>query len=223
VQPDAPIMFSAQMVRALLEGTKTQTRRVAKSVPRAPGIHNVVHPQPKHPVPYLDAYCSERKTPENPRGMSREWCWWTRDDRAGAPFRVPYQPGMRLWVRETFSYDSGGAPLYWYWADTNEPDFGDWTKPKPAIHMPRRASRLTLTVTDVRIQRLQDISRGDAMAEGCPFSNMAAGPDPRDWFRGLWNSLHGPAAWEENPWVVAVSFRLQRGNIDTLTAGREAA
>ena len=78
---------------------------------------------------------------------------------------------------------------------------------KPAIHMPRAASRITLEVTGVRVERLQAISRGDAMAEGCPFANMAAGPDPRDWYRDLWNEINGPGAWDQSPWVWVVEFR----------------
>lgn len=85
--------------------------------------------------------------------------------------------------------------------------------------MPRWASRLTLIVTDVRVQRLQDISRGDAMGEGCPFQNMADGDDPREWFRALWNSLHGPDAWDANPWVCALTFTVHRCNIDQMPGG----
>lgn len=73
-----------------------------------------------------------------------------------------------------------------------------------------------LAVIDVRVQRLQDISRGDAMGEGCPFPNMAVGPDPRDWYADLWDSLHGPEEWDANPWVAAYSFTVQQGNIDRI-------
>jgi hypothetical protein len=85
----------------------------------------------------------------------------------------------------------------------------------PSIHMPRWASRITLTVTDVRVQRLQDISRGDAMDEGCPLPNMADGPDPRDWFADLWDSLNAKRApWDSNPWVAAYTFTVEQRNID---------
>jgi hypothetical protein len=99
--------------------------------------------------------------------------------------------------------------------------------------MPRWASRLTITVNEVRAQRLQDISEADAWAEGCIPGEMndlgnpfpADEPDPsgigergwdcaRDWFADLWNSLHGLTAWDTNPWVVAISFDVRHGNID---------
>lgn len=79
---------------------------------------------------------------------------------------------------------------------------------RPSIHMPRVASRITLEVTEVRVERLQAISRGDAMAEGCPFANMAAGPDPRDWYRDLWNEINGAGAWDLDPFVWVVAFKV---------------
>jgi len=105
------------------------------------------------------------------------------------------------------------------------------------MHMPRWASRLTLTVRDVRVQRLQDISEADAQAEGClmdPEPDEYGGLMPaeiahdngigdvgwdsaRDWFANLWNTINGPDAWEANPWVAAISFDVHRGNIDEVT------
>lgn len=145
------------------------------------------------------------------------------------------QPGDRLYVREAFvrghDIDDDGnilAPRVWYratdghlnWYDPDTETTRDTPPWKPSIHMPRWASRLTLAVTDVRVQRLQDISRSDAMQEGCPFANMQDGPNPKDWFTDLWNSLHGPDAWDANPWVVAVSFDVHHGNVDQLKAGK---
>lgn len=73
--------------------------------------------------------------------------------------------------------------------------------------MPRWASRILLEVTAVRVERLQDISRGDAMAEGCPFPNMAKGDDPRKWYADLWDQINGAGSWEANPWVWVVEFK----------------
>ena len=210
---DRPIIFSAPMIRALLDGRKTQTRRVLK-------------PQP---VCY-----------QNPPSFSwgkfvGEWPddWFGYGNEiAGA---LPYAPGDRLWCKEGcvvgFDIDDNDRPIgdrkVWYratdtglrWYDPDSESMLDNPPWKPSIHMPRWASRLTLLVTDVRVQRLQEISRGDAMEEGCPFANMADGPNPRDWYRDIWNSIHGPDAWDANPWVAAISFTVHRCNIDTMEEG----
>jgi len=90
----------------------------------------------------------------------------------------------------------------------------------PSIHMPRWASRLTLTVTDVRVQRLQDISEEDAIAEGANLARSDGRLDPtfRLTFSNLWNSLHGPDAWDANPWVSAITFTVHHCNIDQMRA-----
>ena len=75
----------------------------------------------------------------------------------------------------------------------------------PAIHMPKAAARIWLEITGVRVERLQSISRGDAMAEGCPFPNMADGENPRDWFAAVWKSTGGD--WDANPWVWVIDFK----------------
>ena len=175
---ERPILFSVPMVRALLDGTKTQTRRLMNTDGRY----------------RLDLVCP----PDG--GMSR--C-------------PSGQPGDRLWVRETFAhiYRDNARPderrdgdvvykadcqgLYAY-------AYGTW---KPSIHMPRWASRITLVVTGVRVERLQDINRGDAMDEGCPFHNMAQGDDPRQWYAELWEQINGAGSWAANPWVWVVEFR----------------
>ncbi|MBW4972108.1 hypothetical protein KZZ08_00665 [Roseovarius mucosus] len=193
---DRQILFSAPMIRALLDGRKTQTRRALKP-----------------PYGTLEF----------------------QSDGTWKPICTKFFPGDRLWVKETWRpsisaadpwhvavlYPHTGDVKHWGWS--SDADFGDWKIPKAAatgnvtpLFMPRWASRLTLTVTDVRVQRLHDMDRGDAMAEGCPFPNMAVGPDPRDWFHQLWNSIHGPDAWDANPWVVALTFDVHRRNIDQM-------
>jgi hypothetical protein len=234
---DRPIIFSAPMIRALLEGRKTQTRRVLKNVPQAPDAANVVH-APTHPEPYIDSYCSQRKTEANPRGMSENWCWWTRDDRCGVQFKVRYVPGDRIYVRENWqSCDQCGAPDYA--ADVNRPrncrscdaTLGPWT---PSIHMPRWASRLTLIVESVKVERLTDISDADAMEEGVTWANggrdffvpgvehpnkdfpVLSRPTAREMYAALWDTINGSGAWLKNPWIVAVQFRVVRANIDAV-------
>ena len=219
---DRPIIFSAPMVRALLDGRKTQTRRKFE----------------------LPANSGRMKLSAMPN--IRE-CKWQRGDRLwvreawrigawdwnNAQIAVDYCDGPR---KEWLAVDDGdmlhrlidqsradavkaGLPLrYSYYEYSWSPGHSPcrWRSP---IHMPRWASRLTLLVTDVRVQRLQEISRGDAMEEGCPFANMADGPNPRDWYRDIWNSIHGPDAWDANPWVAAISFTVHRCNIDTMEEG----
>jgi len=184
--PDRPIIFSAPMVRALLDGRKTQTRRVLKPQPDSRGRG------------FLDS-------------------------------KLPYSPGDRLWVREAFWTCEACGYLNHAVGANNSGTAGrhccascDALLPKAKrspIHMPRWASRLTLTVTDVRVQRVQDISAADAIAEGiAPAANsMTIDCDtlnPRDSFASLWNSIHGPGAWDANPWVAAITFTVRKGNID---------
>lgn len=246
---DRPIIFSAPMVRALLAGRKTQTRRIlGDKVPPPPDPVDLAWPARK-PWPYLDAYCSGTRTPENPRGMGENWAWWTRDDRPCEQFRVGYVPGDRLWVREAVII----APPGWtntpanpmgprwqevgYLADTPNGELSETAreyglKASPSIHMPRWASRLTLNVTDVRVQRLQEISEEDAKAEGCgpvipddvkdhPLAKHI-GPPAINAFAAVWERLHGetgPKSWESNPWVVAISFAVEKRNIDVPYVG----
>lgn len=202
---DKPILFSGPMIRALLDGRKTQTRRLLRPQPRTAPIRQV-------------------------DGL------WTDGVQIGetAVIKIPYAVGDRLWVRESWSGEhvfrnhkpSERQDFAWegevhyrnhvhYWADGG-PEYGDWEKPRPSIHMPRYASRITLTVTDVRVQRLRDISETDAKAEGC---GMRIGPAPfnnyRSGFEDLWDSLNADRApWADNPWVVAYTFTVREGNID---------
>lgn len=191
-----PIIFSAPMVRALIEGRKTQTRRLAQT----------------------------------PGGRNAPW--------------INTEPGDLLYVRETFSggfdyinhyvslYETAeDAPHWWpkitpicYWAD-GEPSEGDWGKRRPAIHMPRWASRLTLEVTAVRLQKLHYITEGDAIAEGIygEGRNWTAGggcdgTDPIAAFQALWWKIHGIGSWTANPAVVAISFAVHKQNVDSPNA-----
>lgn len=226
---DRPILFSGPMVRAILReiaapGTgKTQTRRVLRAVPEPPAHDNVSWPNPRHAHPYLDAYCGGPRSDENPRGKTNWWCWWTRDDRPCEQFNVGYAPGDRLWVRETWAVST----IYDGMPPRDIPQCGVryaatdqrlGIKDRPSMFMPRWASRLTLTVTDVRVERLQDISEADARAEGAPrlgmdddgkFYESLTGTH-RCGFAGVWEHINGARAgcsWDENPWVVALTFR----------------
>lgn len=231
---DRPIIFSAPMIQALLAGRKTQTRRLIKDDVRDPPGMDAVHPKNtiKHPAPYLDSYCGDARTRANPRGMSDRWRWWTRDDRQCLPtFRVPYVPGDRLWVKEAHMWVGGGDPgLLLYrptWRDDAAAHGCDnipsaepkgWRSP---LFMPRAISRLTLVVSEVRVERLNDISEADAQAEGVqPICDHGVGNQHLHSiaFQQLWCSLHGDGAWIANPWAVAVSFSVHARNIDQMSA-----
>ena len=194
---ERPIPFNAPMVRAVLAGTKAQTRRVVKRQPRN-------DPAKHHPIePY-----------NNGRG-GWNWVLAATGHGTGDPFRCPYgQPGDRLWVREAFIHE----PADYCWeASVSIPcrpattvyradHLGDtrgagWS---PSIHMPRALSRITLEVTGVRVERLQGISTADCWAEG-----IASSPDvdPVHEYRDLWESINGPGSWDANPWVWVVEFQ----------------
>jgi hypothetical protein len=198
------IIFSGAMVRATLAGQKTQTRPVVK-------------PQPPEILP---AYAPKVYWPDRDRHMTCEpgsaaYLQFERPGdydgqhvmRGGFGFRCPYgQPGDRLWVREAYM-DLGACVLYR--ADPGAeaeravvaPRQG-WASP---IHMPRWASRITLEVTGVRVERLQDISGKDAMAEGIPHHHDLV-DCRRERYRDLWEQIHGPVSWDTNPWVWVLEF-----------------
>jgi hypothetical protein len=235
---DHPILFNAAMVRAILAGRQTMTRRIIKDgVPPKPS-HDDVYPPNRltaRTAPYLDAYCGGEKTPHNPRGMTREWCWWTRDDRPGAPFRVPCVPGDTLWVRETWAHDARDLDTCRRGVESDGPSYGPYYRAtcltsdvqqlrwRPSTNMPRWASRISLRVTAVRVERLRDINEDDAKAEGAteraagwsmdwsnggkPVSDHEIALRSARWaFASYWNSINGPDAWDANPWVSVTTF-----------------
>ena len=169
--------------------------------------------------------------PQPPTGLMPE-CYAIPGE--AQPVGSGWSRGDRLWVREVFAYGwpvEGNHQLpecnqehaITYRADGNRP-FGSRRRWHSPIHMPRWASRLTLIVTDVRVQRLQDITAADAIAEGCHVYASSATidcdtPDPRQEYRRIWNSIHGPEAWAANPWVAALTFETHRQNIDQINQG----
>lgn len=225
---DRPILFSGPMVRAILEGRKTQTRRVLK-------------PQPDQFLRKL-TQIARIATFRNPSTGIRQ------------DVGIPIAPGDRLWVREAWrtstAYDDlpprdmgGEEPIQWE-ADHSIETWGwsnfDWCEGRfrQGMHMPRWASRLTLTVTDVRVQRLQDITDEDARAEGvtrCTWAEEIANDDRFEWwvpdetnahptawgaFWELWDGINARRGfgWDANPWVVAYTFTVHHQNIDQMEA-----
>jgi hypothetical protein len=212
---ERPILFSGPMVRAILDGRKTQTRRVIK------------HKESRWE-------CSDD-------GLTgKVWPFWpcyVFGEPEPVEMPCPYgKPGDRLWVREAWAVvphvtDNGpkhrakgdGTGVTWR-ADWNaNPSGFKW---KPSIHMPRWASRITLEITGVRVERLQEISEADAIAEGIESRRVSWLPNgceyryhgwlhkhhqwsssPINSYRSLWEEIHGPESWAANPWVWVVEFQ----------------
>ncbi|EBI0416035.1 hypothetical protein FV630_13710 [Salmonella enterica] len=214
------MIFNAEMVRAILEGRKTQTRRIMKVQPGAPefGLRRII---------------------ESSRANENGMYFWSQYDACGIkarskPFSCPHgDVGDRIWVRETyqgplFDYEHMEAYLEdsskfekpefcVYRADGKPvPEFYDaddnlhcrW---RPSIHMPRWASRIALEITDVRVERLNSISDSDASKEGCCIADMESGDCLSDVFTRLWTSIYGDDSWQANPWVWVIEFKRVEG------------
>lgn len=254
---DKPILFSGPMVRAILEGNKTQTRRVIKPQPHVDEMGNAIWGNwnlGQNHEPHIKKILTIKKL----RGIRCQ----------------PYgTPGSLLWVRETFAIthqsqgheypevevedcdkipkDCGGAywkPCYqadWKRAESYEDRGFKW---RPSIHMPRWTNRLTLDVKDIRVERLQDISSSDCIAEGiCRTGSIVEpnrwaqygaiskdqhdkvnvdiefmGKSPKEAFELLWESINGAENWQANPWVWIISFTPHQCNIDDYLKERAA-
>lgn len=218
---ERPVIFNGEMVRAILDGRKTQTRRVMKVQPSE-------HFHPMNMSLELD-YSARWYTPgvvdkdgylqpakNQIFGVAGE------DEGYACPFVAV---GERLWVRETFmdltgtgiEATTGKFEGFAYRADTPAGSYGDevrkeyglkWT---PSLHMPRKACRILLEITAVRVERLNDISHEDAKAEGCCYGRGGGVPDfavtPADHFPTLWASIYGVDSWSANPWVWVIEFK----------------
>lgn len=196
---ERPILFSGPMVRAILDGRKTQTRRV-------------VEPQPE------DA-CFGRNCRVAPYRTGTEWpfvyyerrgpCW-----NSSVPLRCRFgRPGNRLWVRETWFSSTPKTPSRVHYAADDLIRLEDGLfaravcnppKWRPSIFMPRWASRITLEIVAVRVERLQDISNEDCFAEGLPADSEKGN---RTWYGDLWESINGKGSWDLNPYVWVIEFK----------------
>lgn len=210
---ERPILFSSPMIRALLDGRKTQTRRIVKPQPI-----DIICPRPGH-----------RDTMTRFHGGRR--CWAAKYNAIGESGggKMIYsrlgEVGEHLWVRETFAPCLGGAegPMNPTLYKSDAKDGYEKLNWKPSIHMPRWASRITLQIDAVRVERLNDISEMDAGAEGIyevrrcitdgPTGYGKSGTDPQRSFptrvrafHALWETIHGIKSWHENPWVWVISF-----------------
>lgn len=208
---ERPILFSGPMVRAILDGRKTQTRRVVKWKPREPGLNlNFSGLELGH---YFTGRPASGWVLHSRDGNG---CW---NDRTW-PAHCPHgQSGDRLWVRETWAPNYTGLdrlPPH-YRADlpddrdaalTANHAFGlmQW---KPSIHMPRKLCRLVLEITGVRVERLQEISNADITAEGFTSGEGVWAGSMRAAFFQLWDKLNSKRgySWESNPWVWVLTFK----------------
>ena len=175
---EKPILMSGPMVQAILEGRKTQTRRVVKPQPEIRADGKVLRWNNGNSFGSVAGFALDQS-------------------RHG-------QPGDRLWVKETFYTHDKHEPNFtgFYRATDAERD----VKWKPSIFMPRRFSRLTLEITAVRVERLQSISAADCVAEGIPGDPFSPA-EVRQAYQELWESINGPGSWDLNPWVWCISFR----------------
>lgn len=211
---ERPILFNGAMVRAILEGRKTQTRRVVK----------LPHQNPLGEWQATTVGGPHGGTDARGNVQPEQAAIW--HTRTGETLCCPIaEPGDVLWVRETWAdltathgqrqewfnpetrlYERSVKPFIWYRADGEQP--GVDVEPggerwRPSIHMPRWASRLRLAVNGVRVERLQDTSDVDVTAEGAIPGN---GATARGAFVTLWDSAYGAGAWDANPWVWVVEF-----------------
>ena len=201
-----PILFSTEMVQAILEGRKTQTRRVIKT-------------QPEN-----DVYFEVKKVSE---GVLFDY---NQGIDGSKVVRCPYgKVGDVLWVRETWCLTTPFGPEEYYFgyktssqAEIKASEKYDYYSPdewKPSIHMPKEACRIFLQITNIRVERLKDISAEDAFREGINYSydeeegykywhyiKKKFGPSPIHSFQTLWESINGEESWEANPWVWVIEF-----------------
>ncbi|WP_413730829.1 hypothetical protein [Sodalis sp. RH22] len=218
INKERPILFNTEMVRAILDGRKTQTRRAVR-------------------FPFRDKYWGCELAGNELAG----------ELKAGRFRNSPLgQLGDRLWVRETWgvvshAFNDDGFRIPWtphrpatpvhempfgngyysghviyradggfIWSGDDDGD-GERTAWHPSIHMPRKASRIDLMITGVRVERLQDVTDEDARSEGCPTAlpkNLDDYRQARTWFRGLWSEIYGEESWAVNPWLWVISFEL---------------
>lgn len=184
-----PILFNTEMVRAILDGRKDATRRIVKGFIPDDAVWGYTAFTPK-------GYISCRGTFAN--GYGEKF------------FKLPCEPGDILYVRETWKKAPNG---YYYYEDWQKDDIADVTKWKPSIHMPKEAARIWLKVTDVRVERLQEITSEQICREGVEveYPHVLNGEEKRYAFSRLWDSTIKKSdldryGWNASPWVWVIEF-----------------
>lgn len=217
---ESPILFSGPMVRAILEGRKTQTRRAAIKTSQPDNVYITDFDAEEIMIEIENKHSGARYWKECPYGKPGDRLWvresgWERPERTAKMMRE----GADTWPRFAYAADS--------WNEQDRSDFKAWGfKPRPSIHMPRWASRILLEITGVRVERLAGISEEDAVAEGIyndgdeiPFNgpwfvephDTQGYSTASDCYCALWEKINGAGSWMENPWVWVVQFKRVEG------------
>jgi len=209
---EKPILFNTEMVRAILDGRKTQTRRL-------------IRPQPAGQLSYIFGGSHPGKWTYMSRSEAEAWDVDDSviNDQEGKFWTPPCHADDMLYVRETWNGLRTGPKgaektTYWYRADEDDDKLNPDDIWRPSIHMPKAAARIWLKVKRVRVERLKDITEEDAVAEGCLAQSIF--PTARDYFAGLWNTTQGvvgkrvPENWASNPWVWVIDFERVEGKHD---------
>ncbi|WP_150428839.1 hypothetical protein [Dechloromonas sp. CZR5] len=198
---ERPILFSGPMVRAILAGRKTQTRRVAIKTSQPDNVYITDFDAEQSMIEIENKHLGARYWKQCPYGQPGDRLWvrengWERPERTAKMMRE----GADTWPQYTYAADN--------WSNQDRADFKAWGfRNRPSIHMPRWASRILLEIVDIRIEKLQDISEADAEAEGPPKNfNLW-----RDNFCALWQQINGGGSWDTNPWVWVVEFKRLQG------------
>jgi len=231
-----PIIFSTEMIKAILKRQKTQTRRVVSKNNSTIGesgdwdklnLYGRVRWKDDMTIlnePYITETFRDRGFPNQDGKLDYQYLHVPYNfEEEGVIFRVycQFHPGDRLWVKETYypcrnaDQELRGDCIYKTDDDAKLIIKGEW---EPAIFMPRWANRITLGVTGIRTERVQDITEADAIAEGCPESKLISAQDgkpfnvviPTFWFEDRWNKSYAKRGYgfESNPWVWVIDFKL---------------
>ena len=189
--PIKPILFNTDMVRAILDGRKSCTRRICKDAN-------------EYTVPDMEFYNADKRTYAVHNFVDKEHT----EQLSTAERTCPICTGDILYVRETWKEAPKG---YYYYEDWQKDDIADVTKWKPSIHMPKEAARIWLKVTNVRVERLQEITEVQAQAEGCNSGLLTGACTARGQFEDLWNSTVKKSdldryGWDASPWVWVIEF-----------------
>lgn len=233
----SPMLFSTPMVKALLAGRKTMTRRPVKCGIEIAGVATVEQWAGRLADNFAYRRPDEVQIQAKADQLRGRLHPFTDENGKLFALTCPYgRPGDLIWVRETWArYNIDQNSHDWAYKATVPEDWPEEGLWRPSIHMPRKANRLTLQITDVRVEQLQEISDEDAIREGVEpncsllnhdncdhdewiyysgFPESHPADSPSESFRTLWQHINGPDSWQNNPWVWVISFDVIHKNVD---------